>query len=546
MKTILTFVTLFLSAVCTAQTHIPPGNVNGVWSISGSPYLIEGEVLVQSGESLTIEPGVMVEFQGYYKLNVQGQLLAVGTATDSITFTINDTTGFSNWLSPNGSWHGIRFGYSSPGDDTSRISYCRLQWGKALGSFPDNAGGAIAVINYDNLVISNSLITHSVAISSGGGIAIASSNILIRNNTIYQNGVGSSGGGIAVYSADPKIIKNRIDDNFALNSGGGISLSSNANPDIDNNIFVHNFAEFGGGIQIETNCNPLIRNNIIYEDTAHSEGGGVDLEDNCNAIFINNTIVYNLAPFGGGIDCEVNSNPVFINTILWGNIGTVDGAQVHLFSEDSDPDFYYCDVEGGSAAFGLWIGGSGYVTYTGNYQNNIDDNPEFTSLNQYFYLLGDLSPCIDNGDPDAQYNDIEDSNNPGFALWPSKGTLRNDIGVYGGPYCLIIEAITGIGDESNSDLTIQQFNLLQNYPNPFNPSTKIKYSIPQTSQVQIKVFDVLGNEVATLVDEYKSAGSYEIEFNSHSGNVRNLTSGVYFYQLNAGSFIETKKMVFMK
>jgi hypothetical protein len=108
---------------------------------------------------------------------------------------------------------------------------------------------------------------------------------------------------------------------------------------------------------------------------------------------------------------------------------------------------------------------------------------------------------------------------------------------------------------------VESYCLSNNYPNPFNPSTKIKYSVPQASQVQIKVYDVLGSEVATLENEEKPTGTYEIEFNSHSGEVRNLPSGVYFYQLKAtpsggqagspstGSgqgFVETKKMILMK
>ena len=85
------------------------------------------------------------------------------------------------------------------------------------------------------------------------------------------------------------------------------------------------------------------------------------------------------------------------------------------------------------------------------------------------------------------------------------------------------------------------FALSQNYPNPFNPSTKIKYSVPQTSRVQIKVYDVLGNEVATLVNEEKPAGVYEANWNA-----ANLSSGVYFYQIKAGNYVETKKMILMK
>ena len=94
------------------------------------------------------------------------------------------------------------------------------------------------------------------------------------------------------------------------------------------------------------------------------------------------------------------------------------------------------------------------------------------------------------------------------------------------------------------------FTLKQNYPNPFNPTTKIHYIIgsgaKQSQFVTLKVYDVLGNEIATLVNEEKPAGEYDVEFNSHSGNVRKLQSGVYFYQLRAGSYSETKKMVLLK
>jgi photosystem II stability/assembly factor-like uncharacterized protein len=83
--------------------------------------------------------------------------------------------------------------------------------------------------------------------------------------------------------------------------------------------------------------------------------------------------------------------------------------------------------------------------------------------------------------------------------------------------------------------------LLQNYPNPFNPNTKIKYSLPQTSQVQIKAFDVLGNEIETLVNEEKPVGTYELTWNAEG-----LPSGVYFYQLKAGEYINTKKMILIK
>jgi hypothetical protein len=103
--------------------------------------------------------------------------------------------------------------------------------------------------------------------------------------------------------------------------------------------------------------------------------------------------------------------------------------------------------------------------------------------------------------------------------------------------------VSGIEDKNSSAIN---FKLEQNYPNPFNPTTIIKYSVPASGFVSLKVYDVLGNEVAALVNEEKPAGSYEVEFDSHSGSVRNLSSGIYFYKLQAGNFVETKKMSLMK
>jgi hypothetical protein len=99
--------------------------------------------------------------------------------------------------------------------------------------------------------------------------------------------------------------------------------------------------------------------------------------------------------------------------------------------------------------------------------------------------------------------------------------------------------ITGLNDSESP--VAESFGLLQNYPNPFNPSTTFRYSIPQTSKVVITVYDILGNEIATLMDEEKSVGTYELIWNAE-----NLSSGIYFYQLKAGNFFQTRKMILLK
>ncbi len=119
----------------------------------------------------------------------------------------------------------------------------------------------------------------------------------------------------------------------------------------------------------------------------------------------------------------------------------------------------------------------------------------------------------------------------------------------------LISETTNLSEE-NSSLIPNEAKLGQNYPNPFNPSTKIQYTIPSVGTslmkfVQLKVFDILGNEIATLVDEYKPAGSYEVEFSAvggsaSGGDAYNLPGGVYFYQIKAGSFVETKKMLLLR
>ena len=124
------------------------------------------------------------------------------------------------------------------------------------------------------------------------------------------------------------------------------------------------------------------------------------------------------------------------------------------------------------------------------------------------------------------------------------------------PYYFNLKVVVkkNLTDVEGQPELLKEFSLSQNYPNPFNPSTNIQYSISSTQFVTLKVYDVLGNEVATLVNEEKSAGSYEVKFNTEALNTTSLPSGVYFYQLRAGnpstgsgqSFVETKKMILMK
>jgi hypothetical protein len=116
--------------------------------------------------------------------------------------------------------------------------------------------------------------------------------------------------------------------------------------------------------------------------------------------------------------------------------------------------------------------------------------------------------------------------------------------VHGGPGgsgmsgVITVENATSVNDDN---ITVEDFELNQNYPNPFNPSTKISFVIPVSGVVNLKVFNILGNEITTLLNEQLFAGEHTVPFNAQG-----LSSGIYFYALTVNGFTKTKEMVLLK
>jgi predicted GH43/DUF377 family glycosyl hydrolase len=168
------------------------------------------------------------------------------------------------------------------------------------------------------------------------------------------------------------------------------------------------------------------------------------------------------------------------------------------------------------------------------------------STDGYHYTKYADNPVLDFGEP-GRWDDagvalpyvIVDEEDSLYKMW------------YGGS-----DSIIGVTGYATSDLLVsveeilseipERFVLYQNYPNPFNPSTKISFTIPQTGFTSLKVYGVLGNQVATLVDEEKVPGTYEVEYTVAQDSSPEITSGVYFYQLKTESFIQTKKMLLLR
>ncbi|MCW8809986.1 MAG: T9SS type A sorting domain-containing protein [Ignavibacteriaceae bacterium] len=447
--------------------------------------------------------------------------------------------------------------YFISGEDTTSVLYgLTITGGKGSiynyeGSIR-RMGGGIYLVNsgarIENNIIEFNSIDHT-SDSWGGGIGAVSDvgpNYIVENNVIRNNNINtpnvdynSLGGGAYLYTSGyAKVVNNKIIENkitAPTGYGGGLSPYGGANFVIDNNFIDGNEVDCstGGSGGIDIYYPHLIRNNLIVNNSAPA-GGGLYIEipqikkssldgraskNNSSLvkddvpIIENNTIADNTAVnYGGGVAIIYPIVPQLMNCIVWGNYAS-STPQIYGVA-----DVQYSDIESG---------------YTGT--GNIDSLPLFDGSE--YYLLGSTSPCIDAGNPDPIYFDVGAGGN---ALPPAQGSVLNDMGHCGGPASLWYLWDWPMPVEDNS-LVVSEFILMQNYPNPFNPTTTIRYMIPKRALVTIKIYDILGDEITTLVNEEKTVGNYEVEFIAS-----NLSSGVYFYQLTVGDFIQTKKMILLR
>lgn len=238
---------LFITYLLPAQTTIPAGSVAGTWKVSGSPYKIQGSILIPKDSTLRIEPGVKIEFQGHYKLLVMGNLQAIGTSASNIFFTAPDTVA---------GWYGIRFDNTTPDSDSSRISYCLLEWGVANSTTgADQYGGALLFNNFSKVSVTNCFIRKS----SNFQIYCINSKPIIRGCNISFAG---SGGGILLKGhATPVITGNLI----SYNKGIGIQcrLQNTDYVSIIGNMITHNSST---GIYCTKAGFRISENNISYNN----------------------------------------------------------------------------------------------------------------------------------------------------------------------------------------------------------------------------------------------------------------------------------------
>ncbi len=333
----------------------------------------------------------------------------------------------------------------------------------------------------------------------GGAFKIGTGTVvnLYHSDIRYNYGLN---GAILVDGGKVTIANNRIHHN---SSYGIILLGSSS-------YVVNNIIEYNGtyGIYSAYSDESEIIGNII----SHNNSGGI-YNYYSTAKYVNNTIVDNDG-YGIYVNGSDNTGLFFYNCIIYSN----QLSSVSFADDASTATFFSSDIEGVGTIYDN--GGNGYVV------DCWDSDPLFADNE---YRLQDISPCRNSGD-----------NTGGGATVPIYdiyGNLRIDDDV------IDRGAVEG-GYEVNGihELPlVTNFVLKQNYPNPFNPSTVIGYEISASGKVVLDVFNILGQKVATLVNENKPAGVYEVRFSAAE-----LPGGVYIYRLQFGNNSSVRKMVLLK
>ncbi len=385
----------------------------------------------------------------------------------------------------------------------------------------------IYVSNSENVTIRNNDLYKSAVIDGeckGVSMVIHGimSGLVIEYNTVHED-FGAAGGGcwgIAVdpgYSSAEDFRGSIIRGNVVMNVGN-VAIGTTSCPDcvIENNVIIQEQSDFGTiGIAVPDrtrssddtpDSNITVQNNTVFMNNAANSSTGVKVSTEGSSHVVVNNIVVNTG---------TNSNFSAFNTT------SLDASDFEAFDNNLAyfPNSTNAKWEKNTGTLEDWQSATGFD------QHSFLEDPLFTSIEDSVYdlSLSENSPAVNTGSS-IYYSELDITGNTRDS--------QPDIGAY--------EYRDTVNDAGGNQIA-EDFYLSQNYPNPFNPATKMKYQVSRSELVSLKVYDILGREVATLVNEEKPVGSFVVEFNAS-----NLPSGIYFYTLKAGDFVKTKKMILLK
>jgi len=360
------------SGALADSTFVAGGNVNGSWSVAGSPYVVQGNLTVTTPDSLTIGPGVRVYFAGPYSLLVTGYLAVAGTEADSVVFT-TDTL-----LNPS-KWRGINLPNAN---DSSYLRYAAVEFSYAPGPLSaDSSGGALYISagttvrvehcsfrfcraelvgggvysTGSTLWMDSCSVEGNVSRAEGGGLYLHNSvNSFVRHTMFYKNHSNGSGGGAYVRGSTPVFAHCLLDSNSARVNGGGIMFKNSSARLDSSTLSGNNGKSHGGGIACEGSSPPIYDCTIAGNYTTDFDGGGVYLWESSPHMVRCRVLNNHSADDGGGIHSyRATSNGVFDSCEVRGNSCAGEGGGIWV-TLDGAPTFNNCLVKGNTA--GLYGG----------------------------------------------------------------------------------------------------------------------------------------------------------------------------------------------
>ena len=407
----------FVTIRCSREKNVPEpvepvvpvtevyGNQSGTWS--GIIRIVD-DVIVPDGETLTIQAGTSVISDGYFGITVLGNLYATGRENSRISFTVADTTGYSNYEDAEaGAWQGFYFQKS--GD--VKLEFCDFSYGK---NHDETDGGMMYINRVGAMEISNCVFHHNTTRRKGAAIYAENSTLNIHDCEVCDNiaeaplGEYTWGVGFQFLKCDLDIHDMVFHDNNSSTAyGGGMNIDS-CNMTLNNAVFYNNFAVNAAGLGIQRckNYTVKVSNILAYNNVSRHYGGGLAMATS-DPELNNLTIVDNYCGAGGGgMQMAFDASPKLNNCIFWRNHGVYEinetdtleyymGSQIWLWGADCFPTF-----NNGLVQYGLdSINAHEYIS-DGHYNNMIDANPLFVNEKHHDYHMLGTSPCIDAGVPD--------------------------------------------------------------------------------------------------------------------------------------------------
>lgn len=450
--------------------------------------------------------------------------------------------------------------------DVAEILYENLITVQNSNDISGTAGGLWSM-EYSPYVVNGDLDVpegNSLIIETGTEVLVNGGSEITVHGQIYACGTldqkvifhtGDSWKGIRISGSQQENIIQHCEISGATN--GAISIDNDGQAQIIGNWIINNScsANRSAGIDISDADNVLILRNIIANNASSNLTGGIALT-NSDVQIKNNLIVNNGGSnaLAGAISCKNGSSPLVQNNTIANNQASTSC----IFIFNSGPIIRNSIISHTGNIF-TTIGATHQVSYscvTGGYTGtgNINVDPAFQSpslgigpaYNGYiagWYLTED-SECIDAGNPDPEYYDIEDAANPGFALWPAMGTIANDMGAFGGSGGLFEYT----GSEENQIIVPDQ-SLVNVYPNPFNPTTNILLQLSdqdKDSPVTINIFNLKGQLVKTLIDLEILSNRQMLTWDGTDDQGAAVASGLYLMQIQTANTRIGQKLMLLK